>query len=92
LILDNIRSLHNVGSIFRSADAFAISKIYLCGITGTPPDKEIHKTALGAEESMEWEYHQLSRELAAELKRDGYKLIAVEQTENRLITAFRFLS
>lgn len=79
LVLDNVRSLHNVGSVFRTADAFAVRKIYLCGITGTPPHKEIHKTALGATESVAWEYAAETTALAQQLKTEGYQLIAVEQ-------------
>src|SRR5215218_487211 len=78
LILDNVRSLHNVGSAFRTADAFAVEKIYLCGITGTPPNKEMNKTALGATESVNWEYIAQTAELAQQLKETGYQIIAVE--------------
>jgi len=82
LVLDNVRSLHNVGSAFRTGDAFRVEKIYLCGITGTPPNKEMNKTALGATDSVEWEYVKETAELAQKLKADGYKLIALEQAEN----------
>ncbi|GMN10731.1 RNA methyltransferase [Croceitalea sp. MTPC9] len=82
LILDNIRSLNNIGSVFRTADAFLIEKIYLCGITAKPPHKDIHKTALGATDSVDWEYRESTHELIKELKTDGIKVIAVEQTEN----------
>ena len=82
LVLDNVRSLHNVGSAFRTGDAFRVEKIYLCGITGTPPNKEINKTALGATESVNWEHVTDTAELAQKLKADGYKLIALEQAEN----------
>jgi 23S rRNA (guanosine2251-2'-O)-methyltransferase len=82
LVLDNVRSMSNVGSIFRSCDAFRVRKIYLCGITGTPPHKEIRKTALGAEESMEWEYAASVTGCAEKLKAEGYTLYALEQTEN----------
>ncbi|CAA9211405.1 MAG: tRNA/rRNA methyltransferase [uncultured Adhaeribacter sp.] len=81
LILDNVRSLHNVGATFRTADAFAVEKIYLCGITGTPPNKEINKTALGATESVTWEYIASTAELTRQLKTTGYQLIAIEQAE-----------
>jgi len=82
LVLDNIRSLNNIGSLFRTADAFLIEKIYLCGITATPPHKDIHKTALGATESVAWEYREHTSELVAELKKANYKTFAVEQAEN----------
>jgi 23S rRNA (guanosine2251-2'-O)-methyltransferase len=80
ILLDNVRSLHNVGSAFRTADAFRAEKILLCGITGTPPNREIHKTALGATESVSWEHHQNSREAAESLRQAGWQLIALEQT------------
>jgi tRNA G18 (ribose-2'-O)-methylase SpoU len=82
LLLDNVRSLHNVGSAFRTADAFRVEKIYLCGITGTPPNREINKTALGATESVEWEHRESSLELVRELKRAGYRIICLEQTSD----------
>lgn len=81
VILDNIRSMHNVGSIFRTADAFAIEKIYLCGITAQPPHREIEKTALGATESVDWEYVKDALELSQKLKAESYKIICIEQTE-----------
>lgn len=81
IMLDNIRSLHNVGSTFRTADAFSIEKIYLVGITGTPPHREIEKTALGATSSVEWSYHEDGSQLASELKKEGWKIVAVEQTD-----------
>ena len=84
LLLDNVRSLHNVGSAFRTADAFRVKKILLCGITGTPPNREIHKTALGATESVGWEYHQNSAEAAGALKKEGWKLIVLEQTSGSI--------
>ena len=74
VVLDNVRSMHNVGAVFRTSDAFLIDKIYLCGITATPPHKEIHKTAIGAENSVDWEYVKDSNELVAKLKEDGYQL------------------
>lgn len=80
IVLDNIRSLHNVGSAFRTADAFRIDKLYLTGITGTPPHREIHKTALGATESVEWEYVEKSEDAIHKLKADGYTIIVIEQT------------
>ena len=82
VILDNIRSLNNVGSVFRTSDAFLIEKIYLCGITATPPNKEIHKTALGATESVAWEYVEDTLTLIQELKNSKIKVLAIEQAEN----------
>lgn len=82
VILDNIRSLNNVGSVFRTSDAFLIEKIYLCGITATPPNKEIHKTALGATESVDWEYKEDTLELIQELKAQNIKIASIEQAEN----------
>ncbi|WP_273565877.1 RNA methyltransferase [Maribacter halichondriae] len=81
VVLDNIRSLNNIGSVFRTADAFLIKKIFLCGITAKPPHKDIHKTALGATESMDWEYRQSTVELIEELNAKGYATWAVEQVE-----------
>ncbi len=82
LVLDNIRSQNNVGSIFRTADAFRLSGIFLCGITATPPHREINKTALGATESVQWSYHTTAAEAIHGLKAEGYTIIAVEQTHN----------
>ncbi|MFZ3574611.1 RNA methyltransferase [Tenacibaculum finnmarkense] len=82
VILDNIRSLNNVGSVFRTSDAFLIEKIYLCGITATPPNKEIHKTALGATESVAWEHVENTIDLVEKLKKDNIKILAIEQAEN----------
>lgn len=82
VVLDDIRSLHNIGSVFRTADAFLIEKIYLCGITATPPNKEIHKTALGATETVAWEHHANVLEVIENLKRDDVNVFAVEQVEN----------
>jgi len=91
VVLDNIRSMHNVGSIFRTADAFAVEKIYLCGITATPPHKEIEKTALGATETVAWEHFSDGVELLGRLKKDGYTILAVEQTDSpTLLTSFSF--
>lgn len=81
LILDNIRSLNNIGSVFRTADAFLIEKIYLCGITATPPHKDIRKTALGATESVEWHYVKDTVELIDTLNEEGYVTLAIEQAE-----------
>jgi 23S rRNA (guanosine2251-2'-O)-methyltransferase len=82
VVLDNIRSLNNVGSVFRTSDAFLIEKIYLCGITATPPNKEIHKTALGATESVAWEYVENTLELVEKLKAENIKVLSIEQAEN----------
>lgn len=82
IILDNIRSLNNIGSVFRTADAFLIEKIYLCGITATPPHKDIRKTALGATESVCWEYRKDTLELVGELQTLGFKVVSIEQAEN----------
>lgn len=81
IVLDNIRSLHNVGSAFRTADAFLIEKIYLCGVTGTPPNKEIEKTALGATKTVEWIYFNKTLDAVNELKKNKYKIISVEQAD-----------
>jgi len=82
VVLDNIRSLNNVGSVFRTSDAFLIEKIYLCGITATPPNKEIHKTALGATESVAWEYVEDTLALVGKLKKEGVRVLSIEQAEN----------
>ena len=82
VILDNIRSLHNIGSIFRTCDAFLIEKIYLCGITAKPPHKEIYKTALGATQSVNWDYRENCLTLVKDLKTKGKKVWAIEQAEN----------
>ena len=80
LVLDNIRSAHNVGSAFRSADAFGVDKLWLCGISAVPPSPEIHKSALGAEDAVPWEHAADTLEVARRLRAEGYTLIAVEQT------------
>ncbi|MFV0148212.1 RNA methyltransferase [Empedobacter falsenii] len=85
VVLDNVRSMHNVGAVFRTSDAFLIYKIYLCGITATPPHKEIHKTAIGAENSVDWEYVKDSNELVAKLKEEGYQIVTIEQTEGSVL-------
>ncbi|AZJ33069.1 SpoU rRNA Methylase family protein [Tenacibaculum mesophilum] len=82
VVLDNIRSLNNVGSVFRTSDAFLIEKIYLCGITATPPNKEIHKTALGATESVDWEYVENTIDLVEKLQAENVKILSIEQAEN----------
>ena len=80
LVLDNVRSLHNVGAVFRTADAFALEHIYLCGVTGQPPHREITKTALGSTESVAWTHTPTTLEAAQQLQAAGYQLVAVEQT------------
>ena len=82
VILDNIRSLNNIGSVFRTSDAFLIEKIYLCGITAKPPHKDIHKTALGATESVDWEYIEDTLQLIKKLKDSNIKIVSIEQAEN----------
>ena len=85
VVLDEVRSLYNVGSVFRSSDAFAVSAvecIYLCGITAVPPNAEIHKTALGAEESVDWKYFKRTQDAVNELKTMGYEVLAIEQVEH----------
>lgn len=84
IILDDIRSLHNIGSVFRTADAFLIEKIYLCGITATPPNKEIHKTALGATETVAWEHATNVREVIENLKKENVTVLAIEQVESAI--------
>ena len=82
VILDNIRSLNNVGSVFRTSDAFVVEKIYLCGITAQPPHKEIHKTALGSTDSVDWEYAEDTLELVEKLKKENVKIASIEQADN----------
>lgn len=82
VVLDDVRSLHNVGSVFRSSDAFRIEYIYLCGITATPPQPDIHKTALGAEGTVEWKYFKNTLDAVQELKNNGYFVYSTEQVEN----------
>ena len=84
VVLDNIRSAHNVGSAFRSADAFGVDKVFLCGITAAPPSPEIHKTALGAEDSVPWEYSANTLSVVKQLKEEGYTVLSVEQTVHSL--------
>ncbi|WP_136667502.1 RNA methyltransferase [Flavobacterium sp. H122] len=84
IVLDDIRSLHNIGSVFRTSDAFLIEKIYLCGITATPPNKEIHKTALGATETVTWEYQKDVLDVIKSLKADNTEVYAIEQVENAI--------
>lgn len=84
IILDNIRSLNNIGSVFRTCDAFLIKKIYLCGITATPPHKDIHKTALGSTETVEWVYVNNTLDAVNQLKAENVSIIAIEQAENAI--------
>lgn len=85
VILDSVRSMHNVGSIFRTSDGFAVEKIFLCGITGQPPHREIEKTALGATQSVEWEFVSEISEAISRLRAEGYKIIAIEQASNSVM-------
>lgn len=82
LVLDNVRSRHNIGSAFRTCDAFLVEKIFLCGICAVPPSPEIHKSALGAEFSVQWEYFQKTSDAVSRLKNEGYTIVSVEQAEN----------
>ena len=84
VVLDDVRSMYNVGSVFRTSDAYRVECIYLCGITACPPHAEIHKTALGAEESVDWIYFASAEEAVSDLKRRGYKVFAVEQAEGSI--------
>jgi len=84
IVLDNIRSLSNVGAFFRTADAFRISALYLCGITACPPHREIHKTALGADETVKWRYFETTEEACQTLKANDYRIFAVEQIEGSI--------
>lgn len=84
VILDNVRSLHNVGSVFRTSDAYCVEKVILCGITATPPNAEIHKSALGAEFSVDWEYYKETTEAVNELKQAGYTILAIEQAHDSI--------
>lgn len=87
IVLDNVRSLNNIGSVFRSADAFRVEKIYLCGITGQPPHREIEKTALGATSSVEWKYFEKTGDALHSLKEEDYMLICLEQTDKSISLA-----
>ncbi len=82
IVLDNIRSLNNIGSVFRTSDAFLVEKIYLCGISATPPHKDIHKTALGSTETVDWEYVENTLKLVEKLKAENVKICSIEQAEN----------
>jgi 23S rRNA (guanosine2251-2'-O)-methyltransferase len=85
VVLDNVRSLHNVGSVFRTADAFLVESLYLCGITGTPPNKDIQKTALGSTDTVNWKYYKTTVEAIEDLKQNGYKVYAIEQAESSIM-------
>lgn len=85
VVMDNIRSMHNVGSVFRTADAFLISGICLCGFTPQPPHRDIHKTALGATDSVDWMYYEDTVDAVRDLKARGYKVLAIEQTEGSIL-------
>jgi len=85
IVLDNVRSLHNVGSVFRTADAYCFEQIFLCGITATPPNAEIHKSALGAEFSMKWEHFDDVEQAVLKLKQLGYKILAIEQAQGSIM-------
>lgn len=90
VVLDNVRSLQNVGAFFRTADAFAVERLALCGITATPPNRDMHKTALGAELSVGWDYYPTSSECVARLRAEGYRIYAIEQVEGAvMLDAFR---
>ena len=82
VVLDNVQSLYNIGSIFRSCDAFRVKSVYLCGITATPPNAEIHKTALGGEDSVEWKYFEKTEDVIQQLRREDYFIYSIEQVEN----------
>jgi len=84
VVLDNIRSLNNIGSVFRTSDAFRVGAVYLCGITATPPHREIHKTALGATESVDWLYFSETKDAIEKIKAEGYKVYSVEQAERSI--------
>jgi tRNA G18 (ribose-2'-O)-methylase SpoU len=84
VVLDNIRSLYNIGSVFRTSDAFLVEKIYLCGITATPPHREIQKSALGATESVDWEYFLNTVDAIHQLKKEGYTIYSVEQVDESI--------
>ena len=84
VVVDNVRSLHNVGSVFRTSDAFRVERVMLCGITATPPHAEIHKTALGAEDVVTWSYHSDTLEAVQELKNEGYGVYAIEQVQGSI--------
>ena len=82
VVLDDVRSMYNIGSVFRTCDTFRVEALYLCGICQTPPSTEIHKTALGAEDSVSWKYFKTTLEAGAELKKEGYQILSIEQVEH----------
>ncbi|MDI9605645.1 MAG: RNA methyltransferase [Bacteroidota bacterium] len=84
VVLDNVRSQHNIGSIFRTSDAFRVEEILLCGITSTPPNAEIHKTALGAEDAVKWRYYKETLTAVEALKKEGYRIFSIEQAANSI--------
>ncbi len=84
VVLDNVRSLHNVGAVFRTSDAFRVASVLLCGITATPPSAEIHKTALGAEDVVDWKYYESTMDAVADLRADGYKIYSIELCEGSI--------
>ena len=84
VVLDNVRSLHNVGSVFRTSDAFRVERIMLCGITATPPSAEMHKTALGAEDVVEWHYFESTMDAVAALREQGYRIYSIEQCQGSI--------
>ena len=84
VVLDNVRSLHNVGAVFRTSDAFRVASVLLCGITATPPSAEIHKTALGAEDVVDWKYYESTMDAVADLRADGYKISSIELCEGSI--------
>lgn len=84
IVLDNIRSLNNIGSVFRTSDAFVIEAVYLCGISACPPHRDIHKTALGAEETVDWEYFESTEDAIIQLKNNKFKVYSIEQVENSI--------
>ncbi len=84
VVLDNVRSQHNIGSIFRTSDAFRVEEILLCGITSTPPNVEIHKTALGADDAVKWRYYKETLDAVETLKKEGYRVFSIEQAENSI--------
>ncbi len=91
IVLDNIRSAHNAGSVFRTADAFAVKAIHCCGITAIPPNRDLLKASLGAQDSIEWKYFQTTFEAISELKKEGYKIIGIEQIDKSIsLTEFLF--
>lgn len=85
VVLDDVRSIHNVGAVFRTSDAFLVKRICLCGITATPPNSEMHKTALGAENTVDWRYYKNTKDAVNELREDGYTIFSVEQCEGSVM-------